>query len=505
MMLVAAGHGLAAAEEPVATWKGGSLTAHDIALYAQAVRYPYSDPVAAMRNSHDEAERKDAATFVELIAKERAWDQAWAARARTRCPDMEATVAALARPLFAACVAAHWRDQVLKQFTTPTVEQIVEAGLTKYRGTFEHEEMREVQYIFRATTGTRTQEERDKIRGEMQELYTLLVEHRINFSDAAKLYSQVPSSTRGGRLGVISKKERFNPRFMEFIFSLPKNEVSSPTLLHNGYYIAQVTQIYPEERLTTDSIKASQALQEQIMGMMRNDFVTEQARKLVGKDVPTTGITDAMIATAALEKMSTPTDCMKKELFFRERVLARTCFLDSNADRLRPTEAEARAYFTSNSKALRKGGYLKYTRFFVPYSTDRYPTRKAAMEPLTAFRTELEAHPSWSMEQIRKIAAEKGVEVLQLDDWVMASDDPKADDELVRIAPGTLTSNVVLENGVAFYRLDGRRERPQQTFDEVRDLCFEQARNRKAWQLVQESMEETAKELGVKILIPLPR
>lgn len=489
--------------EVVASWAGGQLTSEEMAFYSQALQYPYRDPIETMRTSRDEAERRDAAYFVRLIAKERAWEHEYARRARELCPSMESTVTLLTKPVFNSCVAQMWQAKVAQEFTTPPLEKVVEAGLTKYRSRFERDELREVRYIFRSTTGTRTQEEREQVRREAEEVYRLLVEHRLRFDDAAKLYSEVPSSARGGRLGVISRRAGFNPRFMDFVFSLPKNEVSSPTLLHNGYYIAEVTQIYPEIRLTTDTITSSPIIQDQIRGLLREEFLASKLKDLVGPNVAQTSITDELVARAALEKMTTPTECEIKERFLRERILARTCFLDTNRERFRPTEDDARAYYTSYTQAMRKGGYLKFTRFFVPYGTARYPTRKAAQDTITSFRLELMNHPEWTLEQLRQEGAKFDVEVSQSEDWEMTTNEPKADDELVRITTGSMTSNVYTEKGVAFFRLDGRRERPRLTFDEVRDFCFEQARNRKAWEALQESVETYARQQGLKFHVPL--
>lgn len=489
--------------EVVATWRGGSITAEDVAYYCQMARYPYGDPVDTMRHSRLPEERKDAAYFVELVAKERAWEQHWAAKARSLCPDLETTVSRLARPLFVGCVVGAWRAQVLREFTTPPLDQVIEAGL-RHRQRLEHEELREVRYIFRSTTATRTQDERRRVQEEMEKIYRLLVENRINFADAAKLYSEAPSSARGGKLGVISRKERYNPRFMDFVFSLPKDIISSPTLLHNGYYIAQVTQIYPAVRVTTETIRSDPDLQAQIQSLMRDDFVKNKIRNLLGSEQQTS-VTDALLAERILERMTTPTECAKKELFFRERVLARTCFLDSHAEQFRPTEADARAYYTSNSKAMRKEGYLKYTRFFVPYGTSRYPTRNTALEALRQFRQLLEKQPGMRWEELQPEAQKLGVEITEQKEWAMASDEPKADDELVKITTGSLTSNILTKEGVAFYRLDGRRERPYVSFEECRDFCFEQARLAKAADALKQAIEDFAREQELKIVIPLPK
>lgn len=490
--------------DPVAEWRGGVLTAEDIALYSQAVRYPYADPVDTMLSSTIEAERKDAATFVEQIARERAWEAAMAAQARELCPDLETTVSKLSQPMLWPCVVEHWQRQVAARFTTPPLEQIVAAGF-RHRKAFERDEMRDVRYIFRSTTGTKTQAEREAVKKDMDEVYRLLEEKRIRFDDAARFYSQAPSSSNGGRVGVISRNVPYNRRFVDFAFSLPQDVISSPTLLHNGYYIVWVPHVYPEERLTTDAIERDPGLQERIIALMRGEFVSEEAARVVEKRFGKTTVTQELVALAVLEDMSTPTECEKKERFFRERVLARTCFLDTNLERFRPTEEDARAYYTTYSKAMRKGGYLKFTRFFVPYGTARYPTRRAALDALNKLRDFVIKHPTADMGGILAEARSLDAEVTQQTDWVMSSDEPKADDELVKITTGSLTNNIPTKEGVAFYRLDGRRERPQMEFDEVREMCLEQARNRKAWEAMQKAIEDFAREHELKILIPLPK
>jgi hypothetical protein len=507
VVTVAAATGAAASDllaTHVAQWRGGNLTAEDIALYSQAARYPYADPVETALHGSIEAERKDAATFVEQIARERSWEEAMAARARDLCPNLETTVSAISRPLLWPCVIAAWQTQVATHFTTPTLAEIVEAGF-RHRKAFEREEMRDVRYIFRSTTGTKTQAEREAVKKEMEEIYRLLAEHRLRFDDAARFYSQAPSSTKGGRIGTISRHVPYNRKFVDFAFSLPEDVISSPTLLHNGYYIVWVAHVYPEQRLTTETIERDPNLQKNIIALMRAEQLNEEAQKLVAKHFGPTTVTQELLAGAILEEMTTPTHCEKKERFFRERVLARTCFLDTNLERFRPTEDDARAYYTTYSKAMRKGGYLKYTRFLVPYGTVRYPTRHTALDALNKLRDFALAHPEASLEQLRAEATELGGEVTQQADWAMSSDEPKADDELVKITTGSLTNNLPTESGVAFYRLDARREQPQLSFDEVRDMCLEQARNRKAWEALQKAIDDFAREHELRILIPLPK
>ncbi|MCX7626545.1 MAG: peptidylprolyl isomerase [Candidatus Sumerlaeaceae bacterium] len=489
--------------EKVAEWEGGYLTAEDIALYSQVVRYPYADPVATVQKGSDEAERKDAASFVEQISRERAWEQAMATRAREFCPELETTAAQAARPVLVECVVATWREKITSQFTEPTREQIIEAGF-RHQKSFQRDELRDVQYIFRSTTGTKTQADVEQVRREIEYVYRQLMENRVRFDDAAKLYSEAPSSSRGGRVGIISRDVPYNRKFVDFVFSLPEDVISSPTLLHNGFYIVRVRRIYPEVRVTTSVIEQDEVLQRQIVSLMKEDFLKKQTEELLQRKGLGTSATAEQLAMAILDEISTPAACEKKEKFLRERILARTCFLDSNLERFRPTEDEARAYYTTYSKAMRRGGYLKYTRFFLPYGTQRYPTRKSALDALQRYREFVLAAPT-QKSKLESEAAQMGVEIYQTNDWVMASDEPKADDELVKITTGSLTSNILTEKGVAFYRLDGRREQPQIPFEDVRGFCMEQARNRKAWEAMTKAIDDFAREQRLKILIELPK
>lgn len=488
----------------VVQWKNGFLTAEDIALYSQVVRYPYADPVATVQEGRDEAERKDAASFIEQIAKERAWEEMMARRARELCPGLETTAAVVARPVFLECVTAAWREKLLSQFPEPTMEQIIEAGF-RHRKSFEREELRDVQYIFRSTTGTKTQTDVERVKHEIEHVYRQLMEHRVRFDDAAKLYSEAPSSARGGRVGVISRDVPYNRKFVDFVFSLPEDVISSPTLLHNGFYIVRVRRVYPEVRLTTSVIEQDELLRRQIVGLIKEDYLKKQTEELLQKKLGTTSATIERLAAAVLDTMTTPSGCEKKEKFLRERVLARTCFLDSNLERFRPTEDDGRAYYTTYSKAMRRGGYLKYTRFFLPFGTPQYPTRKSALDALQRYREFVMAEPTQDMKRLQNEASRLGIEIFQTDEWVTASDEPKADDELVKITTGSLTTNLLTEKGVAFYRLDGRREQPQIPFDEVKDFCMEQARNRKAWDALTKAIDEFAREQELKILIELPK
>lgn len=494
------------AGEKLVEWRSGSLTDEDISVYCRAMQYPYADPWATVRKSADPAERADAASFIEQVARERAWERATAARARESSPSLEANVRRISEELFDGCVAAVWRAQTAERYTTPSTERLVEAALAR-RSRFEREEWREVRYIFRSTTGTRNRQEREAIRRELENVRREIAEGRTSFSEAARLHSEAPSSARGGMLGVIPRSAPFNPKFMEFVFSLPEGALSPPTLLHNGYYVVQVPHVYPAIRLTTETILGDARWQSELLAALRQEFVEEQARALVARhQSPTTSVTANMLAKAALAEMTTPSECAKMELFLRERILARTWFLDAHLATFQPTEAEAREYYTSYSAAMREGGILKYTRFFVPYSTGRFPTRKAALEALERFRAALvESPPGLSEEELQRQAQAHGVEITRTNDWVLATEEQRADDELIRLTTGSLTRTYLLDRGVAFYRLDGRREKPRLTFDEVREFCLWQARNIKAWRALEQAIHRYAEEQHLRILVPLPR
>jgi len=489
--------------EIVAVWDHGSLTATEIAWYSQVVRYPYADPVATMRTSSDAAERKDAASFVEQIAKERAWEAFVAAEARQSSPSLEALAARFSHGVFNSCVAEKWRRHIAESFTTPTTEEILSSAF-RMKDRFERPELREVQYIFRSTTGTTTQQERDRIRRELEEVRQEIITGKLSFAEAARLHSEAPSSAQGGKLGIVSKQDRYNKKFLDFIFSLKEDEISTPTLLHNGYYMALVKHVYPAFSITTESLMANPQLQSDVIAAMRSEYVAKKIAELGARNKETTAISEADIAKAALETMTTPTECAEKERFLRERILARTWFLDSQPHRYAATEFDARDYYTTYSNAMREGGTLKYTRFFVPYGTSRYPTRGKAKEALEHFRELVATSAPRNLAELKKLAEREGVEISQVQDWVLATEEEKADDELIKLHPGDLTKIYLVDKGVAFYRLDDRRERPKVTFEAARDFCMEQARNRKAWEFLQQSINEFAEKHHVRIVIPLP-
>jgi foldase protein PrsA len=72
------------------------------------------------------------------------------------------------------------------------------------------------------------------------------LEEKKDFSDIAKRYSDDPSASSGGHLGVVSKGD-MREEFEKVIFSLKEGEVSDVIKFPEGYYIFKLNKIVESE------------------------------------------------------------------------------------------------------------------------------------------------------------------------------------------------------------------------------------------------------------------
>ena len=74
----------------------------------------------------------------------------------------------------------------------------------------------------------------------LQDLMEQIMAGEIDFADAAKEFSQGPTSVRGGDLGW-SDPQKYDPIFAEALASIEVDEIHKPFRSSFGWHIAQLT------------------------------------------------------------------------------------------------------------------------------------------------------------------------------------------------------------------------------------------------------------------------
>ncbi|MBM1106496.1 peptidylprolyl isomerase [Aurantibacter crassamenti] len=93
-----------------------------------------------------------------------------------------------------------------------------------------------------------TEEEKQRTIDKLNAIKADIEDNDASFNVKAILYSQGPSKSQGGLLGVITKESGFDKHFKDVVFSLREGEISEPFETQFGYHIAFVEKIRGQER-----------------------------------------------------------------------------------------------------------------------------------------------------------------------------------------------------------------------------------------------------------------
>ncbi|KYH31783.1 putative peptidyl-prolyl cis-trans isomerase Cbf2 precursor [Clostridium tepidiprofundi DSM 19306] len=102
----------------------------------------------------------------------------------------------------------------------------------------------------------------------------------LSFEEAAKKYSQCPSSSIGGDLNYFTKGKMV-PEFEQAAFSMEKDEISTPVKTQFGYHIIKVTDKKQEETKSFEESK--QQISQMLLGMKQNKVYLDKVEELKGK------------------------------------------------------------------------------------------------------------------------------------------------------------------------------------------------------------------------------
>ncbi|MCD6578508.1 peptidylprolyl isomerase [bacterium] len=94
-----------------------------------------------------------------------------------------------------------------------------------------------------------TQKDIDSIINQLNEIKDEIMKKKLTFTDAAKMYSEGPSASKGGELGWFDK-DTMVPEFTKIVFAMKKGEISKPFKTKFGYHIVQLEDIKKENGKT---------------------------------------------------------------------------------------------------------------------------------------------------------------------------------------------------------------------------------------------------------------
>lgn len=99
----------------------------------------------------------------------------------------------------------------------------------------------------------------------------------LSFEDAAAQYSQCPSKSQGGDLGVFTRG-RMVPEFEEAAFTLEPGIISDPIQTQFGYHLIKVTDKQPAGERSFDEVKDQ--LEQQLLQMKQHEVYQRKVSEL---------------------------------------------------------------------------------------------------------------------------------------------------------------------------------------------------------------------------------
>ena len=98
-----------------------------------------------------------------------------------------------------------------------------------------------------------TVEDEQLLLDKLAEIRKMILNHEITFEEAARQYSQGPTASKGGDLGII-EHGMMVPEFEEAVFNMKKGEISRPFKTKFGYHIALCRDIQGKKRAVSHII-----------------------------------------------------------------------------------------------------------------------------------------------------------------------------------------------------------------------------------------------------------
>ncbi len=135
----------------------------------------------------------------------------------------------------------------------------------------------EVSHILLTDTDADSSKDPRQLQEKANSLAEKINNGETSFSEAAKKYSQCPSSLNGGRLSAFGRGEMVR-EFEKTAFNTSEGEISSPVVTEYGVHLIKVHKHYPEKELSYNQAKAeiTQGLRNRKANRMVQEIIEER-------------------------------------------------------------------------------------------------------------------------------------------------------------------------------------------------------------------------------------
>ena len=483
----------------IARYQNGNVTEPELNLYLRYLGYQVPNPLKAYNLTQDKGEEIELEAVITGAVEDIVWDREYSQIASTHDFHLKEEQVANIDGAFNKCISEHWIARLSDSFTTLTQSGLLNE-FEGHRKDFEHPEMREVSYIFQMTNDTMTLSQKDELFQKLSHVRKDIISDRITFKDAALKYSEAASAANGGYIGLVPEDSTFNKKFVDLVFSTPEKKLSPVTLLHNGYYIVYIHSIVPEKRIDRDEILKSPEIQKRLLTYAREEFIKAQMQKVREAYREARNGIEAISLYAQSQGFKCD-DCEILKRILTERNMARSYFFQTYQNDFEPTESEILYYYNTRPSEMNEQGQWKLTKFLIPVSGKKESpvrNREQAIGVIEEVRRSL--LDGKKEDEIIKKYSSKGLRILSTGEWVNGSDFAKADEELLKMKNGELTSVFSGREGSFFFRLDDKRALPKLPLEKKRSYIIRNLRSEKYQKCYEENREKLMQQLQMKHL-----
>ena len=479
--------------QTIATSTLGVVTAADLRLHSTLSDSPYPDPLASYCSAKIASDKLDAEEFVTSGIAEILWERKSASDALAAGYKLSREDEASVRRSVDSCL--------IEQFEQQTRESYFTSSPTALRAHLQHApeapnglESREVEYIFRSTTGPLGLKSKSSLFRELQKLRADILAGNLSFDQAALRYSEAPSASNGGRLGLIRSDIAMNPDVRRFFFSIAENQISDVTEVHNGFYIARVTRVVPAIAAGSGQQESTDVLRELIVQQTLRDIaVTTDSLD----STRTTQRNRAALISGLKQRQFKSDDCEDFEKLLYNRLLAIQFLHRQNAASIKPSETEIQDYYKLHPDEMKEEGIWKFTKFAFPVGAEReFKTRELALAAATALRNQLIS----GMTKDESTSTTAGLVPESVRSWTVSTGDGPSDRSLLTRKPGEYSDISFTPEGVVFYRLDATRALPLAPLESKRAYITKLLWHLKSIALMQSAVAQTATTLKLNHL-----
>lgn len=483
----------------IAKYDGGKVDEAEINMYAAFTKCPDPKPFSTYKAATDEATKKEADFFLKALVDEYIWNGYNAKIAKEKGIKIKPEHQNIIDSTYKVCLSEKWKSRYLDEVTTVSQDKLL-ADFDKYRDQFEQAEAREVSYIVMFTSDTMTLAQKEEIKQQLEDIRSDIIKSKIKFNDAAMRYSEAPSAKKGGNIGMVKKDDKYNKRFIDLAFSVPEKSLSPVTLLHNGYYLIQVSVIIPEKKYSRNDILNSPVMQKSLLNIAKNEHILLILDELK-KKYPSSGSDKELFYHDAKAHNFSCDDCNLTKEIMENYFYARTLLGEGLMEKLTPSEQEITEYYNKNESEMLEEGQWQLTKFIIPVSGEKGSganTRDEAEKIALKVREDLKN--GVKEEEVIKIYSKYNLQASKDDKWVMGSGHAPADYEILKMNVKEFTSVFIDSEGAFFFRFDNKRKPAKLPLRKKKEYIELNLKAQKFEKQFREDKEKLMKKLNVNYL-----